>query len=126
MIYPHWPNIFFQSFVRSDLTKFKVKKDWSGISAAEDVSRASWDWSTERKTGVSTWQVKSAIEYITLPSEIYILLCLFCNDFHRLLEQLSDLEKDREDLGEEEYAEMRQDTLEQVKAFFVLNKHANL
>ena len=57
MIYPHWPNIFFQSFVRSDLTKFKVKKDWSGISAAEDVSRASWDWSTERKTGVSTWQV---------------------------------------------------------------------
>ena len=38
----------------------------------------------------------------------------FCNDFHRLLEQLSDLEKDREDLGEEEYAEMRQDTLEQV------------
>ena len=32
----------------------------------------------------------------------------------RLLEQLSDLEKDREDLGEEEYSEMRQDTLEQV------------
>jgi len=35
----------------------------------------------------------------------------------RLLEQLSDLEKDREDLGEEEYAEMRQDTLEQVGEF---------
>ena len=33
---------------------------------------------------------------------------------HRLLEQLSDLENDREELGEEEYAEMRQDTLEQV------------
>ena len=32
----------------------------------------------------------------------------------RLLEQLSDLDKDREDLGEEEYSEMRQDTLEQV------------
>ena len=32
----------------------------------------------------------------------------------RLLEQLSDLEKDRADLGEEEYSEMRQDTLEQV------------
>ena len=32
----------------------------------------------------------------------------------RLLEQLSDLEKDRVDLGEEEYSEMRQDTLEQV------------
>jgi len=35
----------------------------------------------------------------------------------RLLEQLSDLEKDREELGEEEYTEMRQDTLEQVGEF---------
>jgi len=35
----------------------------------------------------------------------------------RLLEQLSDLEKDRADLGEEEYSEMRQDTLEQVGEF---------
>jgi len=35
----------------------------------------------------------------------------------RLLEQLSDLENDREELGEEEYAEMRQDTLEQVGEF---------
>ena len=39
-------------------------------------------------------------------------------DLHRLLEQLSDLEKDREELGEEEYTEMRQDTLEQVSTFW--------
>ena len=32
----------------------------------------------------------------------------------RLLDQLADLERDREELGEEEYGEMRQDTMDQV------------
>ena len=32
----------------------------------------------------------------------------------RLLDQLEDLERSREELGEEEYQEMRQDTMEQV------------
>ena len=41
----------------------------------------------------------------------------------RLLEQLSDLEKDREDLGEEEYSEMRQDTLEQVLLLLIVVCH---
>jgi len=35
----------------------------------------------------------------------------------RLLEQLGDLERDREELGEEEYGEMRADTMEQVVEF---------
>ena len=44
---------------------------------------------------------------------------------HRLLEQLSDLENDREELGEEEYAEMRQDTLEQVSYIYALENICN-
>ena len=47
-------------------------------------------------------------------NELLAVLEEYCNNLHRLLEQLSDLENDREELGEEEYAEMRQDTLEQV------------
>ena len=55
------------------------------------------------------------IKSICIRDKNYFLLCFWSfKDLHRLLEQLSDLEKDREELGEEEYAEMRQDTLEQV------------
>ena len=33
----------------------------------------------------------------------------------RLLDQLQDLENSREELGEEEYVEMREETIEQVR-----------
>ena len=42
------------------------------------------------------------------------MFCASGQPLPRLLEQLGDLERDREELGEEEYEEMRADTMEQV------------